>query len=415
MARLDYAIKRLLALKGEISRLQKSEFPYSYSLEALTLLEKVVRQAIKNLAFLDPGKHDPKILKDKCAHALTLINNCLPLLGFILRSTNVRISFEVFSPLHRLARTVLGDDVRLILSSEWLYSPHIYPEIRALPGFVLIGFPAHESGNPLLIPLAGHELGHHVWPKIKDNILPEISIREQLATIIKSQWADFKGPLELLDKSPDNLTEWLFFHPISSMVSNWVSRQCEETFCDFFALGIFGKSYLYAFAYLLSPKFNCPRSVNYPNMKVRAQNLVTAAGKLGIEVPSGYSDMFEDLPIPDNLSKENRFLLLNLADKALEDFIPKLINAAKDKIKKLSAAKASKDSERIFKRFENAVPAENCKNITDILNAAWRAYENEDFWKKVKQLRKKKDKVLKNLVLKTFEVFEYEQRVRSHK
>lgn len=32
-----------------------------------------------------------------------------------------------------------------------------------LPNFVLIGFPAPESGNPLLIPLAGHELGHTVW------------------------------------------------------------------------------------------------------------------------------------------------------------------------------------------------------------------------------------------------------------
>ena len=52
---------------------------------------------------------------------------------------------------------------RLILSSEWTYQPQVYPEKDFLPSYVLIGLPAPESSNPLLLPLAGHELGHSLW------------------------------------------------------------------------------------------------------------------------------------------------------------------------------------------------------------------------------------------------------------
>ena len=56
-------------------------------------------------------------------------------------------------------------ETRLILSSEWDYSPFMYDQITDLPSFVFIGLPACESANPLLLPLAGHELGHSVWVK----------------------------------------------------------------------------------------------------------------------------------------------------------------------------------------------------------------------------------------------------------
>src|SRR4051812_25114337 len=64
--------------------------------------------------------------------------------------------------------------------------PFTYPFVFSeLPNFVLIGLPASESDNPLIIPLAGHELGHSVWkiydlsrrftPAIEASILQEIN------------------------------------------------------------------------------------------------------------------------------------------------------------------------------------------------------------------------------------------------
>ena len=69
----------------------------------------------------------------------------------------------MYAPVLRLARRLLGPDTKLLLSSEWDYSPFVYLPTRDLPEFVLIGVPAYESSNPLLISLAGHELGHNVW------------------------------------------------------------------------------------------------------------------------------------------------------------------------------------------------------------------------------------------------------------
>mgnify|MGYP001286141063 CR=1 FL=1 len=150
---------------GEVARLRQSEFPYKHSVEALDRIDKLFT---RKLARLNAFGHssDPAIVSQECALALRDVFRYLPLLGFILRSTNVRNAFEVYGPLLRLASAVLEPGVakgdrrtRLLLSSEWDYSPHVYTEIADLPGFVLIGLPAPESSNPLLVPLAGHELG----------------------------------------------------------------------------------------------------------------------------------------------------------------------------------------------------------------------------------------------------------------
>ena len=107
-----------------------------------------------------------------------------PILGFILRSTNIRNAFEARGPLVRLAQKLLSKNTKLIVSSEWQYSPFVHPPIQDLKNFVLIGLPAPESSNPLIIPLAGHELGHavlrtgtvnlHQSLKISDRIKKEI-------------------------------------------------------------------------------------------------------------------------------------------------------------------------------------------------------------------------------------------------
>ena len=98
-----------------------------------------------------------------CQRTLDELTRFLPVLGFVLRSTNVRTAFEIHGPLLRLTREFLGADTRLLVSSEWEYSPYTYSPLPDFADFVLIGFPASESANPLVVPLAGHELGHSLW------------------------------------------------------------------------------------------------------------------------------------------------------------------------------------------------------------------------------------------------------------
>jgi hypothetical protein len=94
-----------------------------------------------------------------CQIANMTISRFHSLLRFVLRSTNVRNAFELFDPLLRMSQKLIGKDTKLILSSEWSFSPFTYVGVfPELPGFVFIGIPASESGNALIIPAAGHEL-----------------------------------------------------------------------------------------------------------------------------------------------------------------------------------------------------------------------------------------------------------------
>jgi hypothetical protein len=56
------------------------------------------------------------------------------------------------------------------------------------------------------------------------------------------------------------------------------------------------------------------------------------------------------------------------------------------------------------------VPAQRCRSLPEILNAAWLAYENDNMWPSVtRRTRAEKEEILKDLILKTIEIFEVEQ------
>ena len=228
----------------------------------------------------------------------------LPLLGFILRSTDVRNAFEVFGPLLRLARQVLEPEVeeakritRLLLSSEWYYSPFTYHTIPNLLGFVFIGFPAPEVENPLVIPLAGHELGHSVWRR--DGLDGTYSglISKEIVDIITKRWADYEA-LFHPPFAPSELTTNLFAVESWQPSLEWGLRQAEESFCDYLGLAMFRESFLRAFAYLLSPSFGSSRVVYYPPLKLRAERLTHAAQRAGRAVQADYSDLFRQSAEP---------------------------------------------------------------------------------------------------------------------
>jgi arylsulfatase len=94
----------------QINRLLESEFPYPQSELAL---ERLKLWFERRLADLDSFAHesDETTVKETCIVALTELFDYLPILGFLLRSTNVRNAFETFYPLLRLAREILEPTV----------------------------------------------------------------------------------------------------------------------------------------------------------------------------------------------------------------------------------------------------------------------------------------------------------------
>src|SRR5688500_3079004 len=105
----DYALKRLEAFINEAQRLKELEFPYPHSRDALNALAALFESRKKWIERIDPTDID--LVVNECALALDLLFDYLPLLGFTLRSTNVRNAFESYGPLLRLSHAVLEPGV----------------------------------------------------------------------------------------------------------------------------------------------------------------------------------------------------------------------------------------------------------------------------------------------------------------
>lgn len=420
MQLLEYTQQRLRSFIAEIDRLSKVDFPYAHSKAALLDLKQYFGNRASALNHLDVSS-DPAIVRQHCTLVLRDFFHYLPLLGFVLRSTNVRNAFETFRPLLRMARQVLEPDVdegaqstKLLISSEWDYSPLTYPTIPNLPGFVFIGFPAPESGNPLVVPLAGHELGHAVWIRelLANKYRPLISA--SVVQAVQRRW-DVYAEIFHPDFPKDKIAEDLFAVETWEPSVEWGVRQAEESFCDFLGLSLFRESFLHAFAYLLSPGLGIGyRAVHYPPLHLRAGRLHSAAQAAGIAVQDDYATFFEEETIPD-LSRADQFRV-EVADEALETVVPQLQKDAEQIVKKAGLLVSSDaERDRILARFKRAVPAEDCANITALMNAGWTVFLDKIFWPSDLVAVDRRDDVLRELVLKNFEIYEIEHIQGSEK
>jgi len=135
MVPADYTLQRLRAVIAQAKALQCSEFPYDHSQQALERVLAHFRLLAETMESLgDNGSTE--VVQQQCAIATRDIHVSLPLLGFILRSTNARNAFEFHRPFLRLAQDVLRPhadgghvDTCLVMSSEWDFVPYIYHDI----------------------------------------------------------------------------------------------------------------------------------------------------------------------------------------------------------------------------------------------------------------------------------------------
>jgi hypothetical protein len=411
---LEYARRRIEAFLEEFAHIAESEFPYQDSEDALNQLRSLFKRKLDRLRQFTEKSHEG-IVKRECTLSLGALWEYLPRLGFILRSTNVRNAFELFGPILRLAREVLEPKVpkgkrktRLLLSSEWEYSLLTFREDPYLPNFVLIGLPAHESANPLLLPLVGHELGHSVWAKrkLQNEFAPRIAA-EVVKIIAQPSWrTQYEKLFQKKGVTVAKLLSDLDLRKTWQPSMHWALRQAEETFCDFLGLNIFGPSFLKAFAYLLSPNHGHGRSLSYPSFLARIENQIKAAQAYGIAVPNDYDTLFApDAPMA--LTPGDSFRLA-MADEALKRTTDEIIKRVEKILDNTNLTTyTDKEVETTKERLCALVPAENSASLSEILNAAWQVYDNyPKSWNKHPQIKKGKAKVLKELVLKTIEVFE---------
>lgn len=191
---------------------------------------------------------------------------------------------------------------------------------------------------------------------------------------------------------------------------SWASFQAEEQFCDFFALRLFGESYLHAFAYLLAPGDSGTRSLQYPAITRRVKHLQEAATALNIQVPADFAAGFgvEKEPVEPATK-----MLVAIADDVSEALAPRLIDAAKNiaHAKKVPEGNAGNVSQ-IAANFVRIIPAGAPQSLSDIVNAGWFCQLMPDLWSKVPQIRTEdKHRILRDLILKSMEVSEVYTRI----
>jgi hypothetical protein len=412
---LEFSKARLLGVLDEIRRLKEGEFPYKHSKEALELLEAHFQKRYDDLVSLPPSK-DPQIVSQLCAETLFDIFDNMRLLGFILRSTNVRNAFEVYGPILRLARSIIGVNTKLLLSSEWDFSPFTYPALDLLPNFVLIGIPASESENPLVLPLAGHELGHTLWAANKSSQLFEASVEDAMLDVLTGRLADLVAivPGVKLSDTKVDLDQNIFVKKFIAVPVQWALRQVQEYFCDAVGLFLFDQAFLQAHAYLIAPRVAAPRSLHYPTNSARVTALVEGAAlfrslKPGLyTVPPGYEQQFEDEQEPRDADLKFR---VSLADAAAT----RLTNAVHQEVATLLDKKGVptldlKRLPRIMDDYRSIVPATQTGSLTTILNAAWDVFRDSAFWPEITNAGQKL-RVLRELILKNIELLEIEQRL----
>jgi hypothetical protein len=407
---VEYAQRRYGAVLEEVERLKQSEFPYSHSQKALLELENVFKLQLDALKKLTP-QTTPQVAKVACSQSMYSLYLCTPVLGFILRSTNARNAFELYSPLLRLSRQILGIETSLLLSSEWDYSPFVLMPTSFLPTFVLIGLPAHESANPLLVTLAGHELGHNVWQQQTLSSTYDSQIRTEVIRALENQlWPSYHALYPQFTKG--ELETNIFARETWVPAHSWATRQLEEVFCDVMGVRIFAEAFLHAFAYLLSPGAAGERAPYYPNIAVRVKYLERAALSLAVNVPTGFVDDFDS----DNEPTEPfQKLLVSAADAATASLVDEISTKATSFADSKSLPTRSHEKVRmIADDFKMVVPAAGPATMTDIINAGWLCYHDHALWNNVAKIgQKDHSRVLHDLILKSFEVTEVYERVHG--
>lgn len=400
--RLSSARRRIASFIDQIDVLAESSFPHDDGKQVLsTIRERFVE--LEQLLDLPPTASDD--LADRiCFHISEVISEYTEILGLVLRSTNVRNAFELHYVLKGMVRQVLDKETDLLISSEWAFVPFTYPiGIELLPDVVLIGSPAPESENPLIVPLAGHEIGHSAWrlTDVEDAFSDRLNQAVDVAIQAHKRVIDEKT-------NDDDLVTRSSAAVLRDRCAEHALHQLEEIYCDLVGLHLFGPSYLYAFSYLLGPG-GSDRSLDYPSDAQRMEILAGTADELGIEVDPALRTQWTASSCPPD---QRRFA--NIVDDAVAALVADLKTHVRDFMDRRGIAPPTASGiEKVYAAFVAREPYPEQASLGEIISAGWKFLQQEAGL--AEKDKRATYKVLCDLIWKTIEVAEYlEKKLRSH-
>lgn len=396
--RLSSAKRRIASFIEQIDVLAESSFPHDDGQNVLKTIRVQFLELVR-LVDLPPTASDD--LADRvCIHVAEVISEYTEILGLVLRSTNVRNAFELHYVLKAMVEKVLGQPTDMLISSEWAFVPFTYPVgIDLLPGVVLIGSPAPESENALIVPLAGHEIGHSAWRlrSAEDEFTGSLFLAVDKAILAKGNTG---GDQE------DDLVTRSSAGVLRDRCADLALHQLEEVYCDLVGLYLFGPAYLYAFDYLLGPG-GADRSLDYPSDAQRMAILANAADELGIYVDPALRDRWTRATcIVDHRR------LASIADEAVATLIDDLKIHVLTFMRELDLEPPTAAGiDRVYAAFASHQPYADLATLGEIVSAGWKYLRSQGDL--AEEGQRVTFKVLCDLIWKTIEVTEYLEKGRA--
>jgi hypothetical protein len=400
--RLASARRRVRAFIDQIAELEASDFAHRDGEEALRLI-KIDSIALRTFLERIPPQANDATIDQACMQTSLMVSRYTDILGFILRSTNVRNAFEVHFPLKRLIEKAVNPDARLIMSSEWKFVPFTYPmTLDLLPGFALVGGPAPESGNMLIVPLAGHEIGHSAWRSKGMYGFVIDALTKAIAQAIEDLPVERDLVLQQLAAGGSPMPR------LQDAVLRSSLKQLEEIYCDLFGLFVFGPSFLFAYEYFLAPGGEV-RSAFYPASGDRVRYLLDAAAVLHI-VPEAnlFGSWAEAAPLPAVDGA-----VLAIADRAVAVIYPTLRDRAFELLATDGVTTPDPEAvERVLNALRQHVPDGDGATLPEIVTAGWLHLRERGGMSLDEDTAEYQ--ILNELMLKSVEVSEFKLRVESH-
>jgi hypothetical protein len=395
--------RKIEAVLDRVQALRVGHFAQQDSHHALEAIEAIFKDHQNTVQQLKEGGSSD-VITNHCNVVLAELFTYLPILGFLHRSKSASNQFEVYGPLLRLAYRVIGPQTKLVMSSEWNFSPFTYIQMPRLPEFVLIGLPASESNNGLLTPLAGHEFGHTIWRLDRAEERYRDPIAQRIVFRIRARWSEYHSHFPHVTEEKTLATDMFAVQTWLPAV-RWGLRQSEEIFCDLIGLWIFGRSYLHAFAYLLAPGMAANRVPFYPAISTRVEYLIRAADEFGIHVPAEYKSMFDGST--SQLTTAEGFLT-SLSDGAAGDQVDDIIADVRRYMESRDVARVDQDDvQEVVDSFKRMVPADRPRSLAAVVNAGWEAGQASSLWPSYKQVDGAV--VLNELILKSAQILEFRE------
>lgn len=362
--RLASARRRVRAFVDQVAELEAADFPHKDAREALSFIRAELDYYLNHMLTTLPPNLSDQIVDGVCAEVSMTVSKYTAILGFILRSTNVRNAFEVQYPLKRLVAQVISPETKLIMSSEWDFVPFTYPmTLDLLPDFVLVGAPATESANVLLFPLAGHEIGHSTWKKHDINGQLQTLVTRAIARAIEDDAVARDRALQrIAQRSQGGLPD------LQNGALATALKQLEEIFCDLFGLYVFGPAYAYAFEYFLAPGGGA-RSPFYPNSSDRVAFMMQAAKAWAIDCDAGLFDRWKPSSPRAGIDMD----VLSFADRATTEVFPELMKLTFQLLQDAGVAQPRAEAVvRVEAAFNRRVPDDGDATFPEIVTAGWR-------------------------------------------